>query len=209
MTAATPPVAPVPPPAQTLLASLATFRQFSVAEYEHLTEIGVLTTEDRIELIDGYVVNKMPHNDPHSSTVERLTEDLFRAAPGGWRVRIQLPIVIGNSLPEPDGAVVRGDRRTYDHRKPTAADFGVVIEVADSSLRFDRVVKLAAYARAGIPVYWVVNLIDARVEVYADPDPAADPSAYRTRTDYAPGQSVPLTLDGQLVASIPVADLLP
>ena len=70
-------------------------------------------------------------------------------------------------------------------------------------------VKLAEYARAGIPVYWVVNLIDARVEVYTDPDPAATPPEYRTRTDYAPGQSVPLALDGQLVASIPVDDLLP
>jgi len=209
MNTVTPPIAPIPPPAQTLLASMATFRRFSVAEYEHLTQIGVLTTEDRIELIDGYVVNKMPQNDPHSSTVQRLTEDLIRIVPATWRVRIQLPISIGNSLPEPDGAVVRGDRRTYDHRKPTAADFGVVIEVAESSLRFDRVIKLPEYARAGIPVYWIVNLIDERVEVYTDPDPTATPPAYRTRTDFAPGQSVPLVLDGTTVATIPVADLLP
>ena len=209
MITSTAPVIPVPPPAQTLLASMATFRQVSVAEYEHLTRIGVLTTEDRIELIDGYVVNKMPQNDPHSSTVQRLTLDLARVVPVGWQPRIQLPISIGNSLPEPDGAVVRGDRRTYDHRKPTAADFGVVIEVAESSLRFDRVIKLAEYARAGIPVFWIVNLIDEWVEMYTDPDPASTPPTYRTRTDYAAGQSVPLVLDGTAVASLVVADLLP
>lgn len=200
---------PAPPPIQTALAQMATFRRFTVAEYHELTRMGVLTTEDRVELIDGYLVNKMPRNDPHHSTVDRLTEDLVRVVPVGWRVRIQLPVTIGNSEPEPDGAVVRGDRRAYDNRKPTGADFGVVIEVADTTLRFDRRFKMAEYATAGIPSYWIVNLIDRQVEVYTDPDPAASPPAYRTQANYAPGQSVPLVLDGQTVATLPVADLLP
>lgn len=198
-----------PPPAQTALAAMSTFRRISVAEYQQLIRIGFLTTDDRVELIDGYMVNKMPQNDPHASTVGRLTEDLVRLVPVGWRVRVQLPITLANSEPEPDAAVVRGDRRTFDHRRPTGPDFGVVVEVADSSLRFDRVIKLPLYAAAGIPVYWIVNLIDSRIEVYTDPDPAADPPAYRTRTDYAPGQAVPLVLNGQTVTAIPVADLLP
>jgi Uma2 family endonuclease len=101
----------------------------------------------------------------------------------GWRAQTQLPITLADSEPEPDGALVRGDRRTFDHRKPVPDDFGVVIEVADTSLRFDRLVKLEDYARAGIPVYWIVNLVDGQVEVYADPEPAATPPAYRTRTD--------------------------
>lgn len=139
-----------PPPIQTALAQMATFRRFTVTEYHELTRIGVLTTEDRVELIDGYLVNKMPQNDPHHSTVQRLTEDLVRLTPTGWRSRIQLPITIGNSEPEPDGAVVRGDRRTYDTRKPTGVDFGVVIEVSDTTLCFDRRFKMAEYAAAGI-----------------------------------------------------------
>jgi Uma2 family endonuclease len=201
--------APAAPPSQTLLASMATFRRFTVPEYHTLIRLGVLTTEDRVELIDGYLVNKMPQNDPHHSTVDRLTEDLVRAVPAGWRARVQLPITLPNSEPEPDGAIVRGDRRTYDGRKPGPADFGVVIEVADTSLRFDRVVKLSDYAGAGIPVYWVVNLIDGQIEVYTDPDPSASPPAYATRTDYRPGQDVPIVLDGVTVGSIPAADLLP
>ena len=204
-----PPSPPMPPPVQSLLASMATFRQTSVAEYEHLTKIGVLTPEDRVELIDGFVVNKMPHDDPHASTVDRLDEDLRQGLPKGWRVRIQLPIRLGNSLPEPDAVVVRGDRRTYDQRKPTTTDFGTVIEVADSSLRYDRVVKSRMYAAGSIPIYWIINLIDSIIEVYTDPDTTAEPPAYRTRTDYAPGQAVPLVLDGQTIAQIPIADLLP
>lgn len=197
------------PHTQSVLASMGTFFRLSVDEYHDMIRNNILTTEDRVELLDGYLVIKMPQNDPHHSTVQRLTEDLVRLTPSGWRARIQLPITLANSEPEPDGAVVRGDRRSFDHRKPKAADFGVVVEVADSSLALDRREKGRLYAEAGIPVYWIVNLIDQQVEVYTDPDPAADPPAYRARTDYAPGQSVPLVLDGQTVASIPVADLLP
>jgi Uma2 family endonuclease len=205
----TPIAPPAPPPIQTALAQMATFRRFTVAEYHELIRIGVLTTEDRVELIDGYLVNKMPQNDPHHSTVQRLNLDLVRLTPPGWQPRTQLPVTLANGEPEPDGAVVRGGRRTYDSRKPTGADFGVVIEVSDSTLAFDRRFKMAEYAAAGIPVYWIVNLIDSHVEVYTDPDPTATPPAYRTRTDYTPGMDVPLVLDGTTVANIPVADLLP
>jgi Uma2 family endonuclease len=196
-----------PPPVQTALAQIATFRRFTVAEYHEMIRAGVLTTEDRVELIDGYLVNKMPQNDPHASTVQRLTKKLVRAVPLGWEARIQLPISIGNSEPEPDGAVVRGDDRTYDGRRPTGTDFGAVIEIADSSLGLDQRFKMAEYAAADIPAYWIVNVRDNMVEAYTDPDPAG--RSYRTRTDYRPGDGVPLVLDGVEVACIPVADLLP
>jgi Uma2 family endonuclease len=201
--------ATIPPTAQASLATTATFRRFTVAEYHRLIRADFFTTDDRVELIDGYLVNKMPQNDPHASTVQRLTEDLVRLAPQGWRVRIQLPITLATSEPEPDGAVVRGDRRSFDHRQPGRDDFGVVVEVADSPLAFDRGPKAALYAAAGIPVYWVVNVADGQVEVYTGPDTAVSPPAYGSRIDYHPGQNVPLVLDGQTVAHIPAADLLP
>ncbi len=97
----------------------------------------------------------------------------------------------------------------FDNRFPAAPDVGVVVEFADASLEFDRVVKQRVYARAGIPEYWIVNVVETQLEVYTDPDPAASSPAYRTQTNYAPGDSVPLVLDGTAVAAIPVADLLP
>ena len=150
-------------------------RRWALAEYHRMIELGVLTTAGRVELLDGYLVNKMAQNDPHHSTVQRLTLDLVRAVPAGWQPRVQLPVDIHDQEPEPDGAVVRGDRRAYDHRKPTGNDFGVVIEVSDSSLRIDRGLKAELYARGGIPVYWIVNLTDGVIEVYTDPDPASSP----------------------------------
>ena len=203
---AAPPHPAVPAAIQAELSQVATFRRFSVAEYHEMIRTVMLTTEDRVELIYGYLVNKTPQNDPHASTIGRLSEDLLRVSPAGWRVHIQLPITLSDGEPEPDAAVVRGDRRTCDHRKPNGTDFGVVVEVADSTLRFDRRVKRAQYATAAIPVHWIVNLFDGHVEVYTDPDPAADPPAYRTRTDFPPGRSVPLVLDGRPVATLPVAE---
>ena len=187
------------------------FYRLSVGEYHAMIRAGILTPEDRVELLDGYLVAKMPQNPPHSSTVGRLTEDLARLVPAGWRLRIQLPVTLtaGENEPEPDAALVRGDRRAFDARNPTPADFGVVFEVADTSLVSDRRAKGILYASSGIPVYWIVNIPDAQVEVYTDPDPAATPPAYRTRADYRAGQGVPVVLGGQVVGTVAASDLLP
>jgi Uma2 family endonuclease len=118
-------------------------------------------------------------------------------------------VVLADSQPEPDFAVTRGDELTYLTRQPTAADVGLVIEVADASLLRDQRDKTRIYARAGIPVYWIINLVDRRIEVYSQPSgPAAVPT-YGAFQTYQPGDSVPLVLDGATTASVPVADLLP
>jgi Uma2 family endonuclease len=197
------------PTAPNPLDAVAGLFRLTVDQYHEMIRTHTLTTDDRVELLDGYLVNKLPQNTPHGSTVDRLTEDLNRVKPAGWRVRSQLPVTLSNSEPEPDAALVRGDRRTYDHRHPTGTDFGVLVEVADSSLALDRGPKAVLYARAGVPVYWVVNIPDRQVEVYTDPDPAANPPAYRTRTDFGIAGAVPVVLDGVTVATLPVADLIP
>jgi Uma2 family endonuclease len=184
-------------------------RPFTVAEYHKMIDAGILTPDDRVELLDGYLVNKMPQNTPHCSAVQRLNKRLIRMPLIGWDIRCQAPITLVSGEPEPDCAIVRGDDWTFDTRHPEPADFGIVIEVADSSLLTDRRDKGVIYARAGIPIYWIVNVGDRRVEHYSDPRPTATPPAYATRTDYLPGQDVPITLDGQVVASIAVADLVP
>lgn len=184
-------------------------RRFTVAEYHAMIEAGVLTSDDPVELLEGYLVLKLPQNMPHGGTIQRLNKRLVRTAPAGWEVRCQLPITLAGSEPGPDFAVVRGDDRTYDTRHPGPADFGLLIEVADSSVLIDRRDKGRIYARAGIPVYWIVNVADRQVEVYTDPQPGATPPAYAARTSYLPGQDVPILLDGQAATAIPAADLLP
>ncbi len=125
---------------------------------------------------------------------------------GGFRV--QLAVVLPDSVPEPDICVARGDARTYLTRHPTAADCALVIEVADSSLLRDQRDKTRIYARAGIPLYWIVNLPDRRVEVYSNPTgPVAVPQ-YQAFATCQPGDSLSLPLDSATV-SVPVADLLP
>jgi Uma2 family endonuclease len=189
--------------------ALAGFFRLTVDEYHEMIRNNILTTDDRVELLDGYLVNKMPQNTPHGSTVERLTEDLNRVKPAGWRVRIQLPITLTNSEPEPDASIVRGNRHSFDHRHPIGSDFGILIEVAASSLPLDRGEKARIYAQAGIPEYWVINIPDRQIEVYSNPNPTANPPAYGIRKDYAITDAVPLVLDGATVATIPVADLIP
>jgi Uma2 family endonuclease len=120
-----------------------------------------------------------------------------------------LPIALIESEPEPDAAVVRGDITTYFTRHPTPTDFGIVIEISDSTLAFDRRDKGRIYARAGIPVYWIVNVVDRQVEVYTDPQPGAAPPAYAAQTIYRPGQDVPILLDGTATSAVAVSDLLP
>ena len=185
------------------------FFRLTVDEYHEMIRNNILTADDRVELLDGYLVNKMPQDTPHSSTLDRVATDLLQLVPKGWRVRPQLPITLAESEPEPDVAVVRGDRRTYDSRQPGPADFGFVIEIADSSLSRDRALKGVLYAAARIPAYWVINIPNGQIEVFTAPDPSATPPVYTTRTIYLPGQDVPVVLDGLQVGTIPVADLLP
>jgi Uma2 family endonuclease len=201
-------VTPSAPPLAPSALSRTMFHRFSVPTYHRLTELGVLTEDDNVELIDGYVVLKMAHNPPHDIAVQKLTKRLVRLAPAGWEVRIQLAMTLATSEPEPDGLVARGDENSFATRHPGPKDVGVVIEVSDSSLAFDRTDKLRVYAQADLPAYWIINVIDRQVEVYTDPRPADPVPSYATRTDYQSGEAVPLVLDGQVVAQVAVDELL-
>jgi Uma2 family endonuclease len=192
------------------------FRKMTGAEYDHMVETGELTSEDKFEFLEGYMVLKMPANPPHNYSVLRATKLIDRLVPPGWTVRGQVGTHLTESRPEPDVSVAKGSDADYVSQHPAPADLGLVVEVSDSSLARDRTDKGRIYARDSIPVYWVVNLVDRRVEVFTDPTgpdaPAgsADPDPhYRARADYAPGTSVPLVLDGVPVGTIPVNELLP
>ena len=185
------------------------FRRFSVAEYHQLIDIGMLTEDDDLELLDGHLVRKMSKGPIHDGTLSKVEKRLLKVLPSGWDTRNQSVLTLSCSEPEPDLLIALVDPDEYMTRHPTPVDTGVVIEVSNSTLDTDREDKGILYAADSIPTYWIVNLIDNIIEVYTDPDSAAEPPAYRTRTDYAPGQTVPLVLDGVTVAMIPVADLLP
>lgn len=192
-----------------LLGRLAGFRRFTVPEYHKLIEIGILTENDNLELLEGYLVHKMTRNPAHDTALA-LCGDLLQAAlPAGWRIRGQCSVTLAESEPEPDLAVVRGDARTYTRRHPGPADIGLVVEVADSSLDGDRADKGRIYARDGLPVYWIINLVERQVEVYTMPSGPTTAPAYAQRTDSRVGDTVPFVLAGTTVAAFPVAELLP
>ena len=191
------------------LASITGFRRLTVEDYHKMLAAGMLRDGEPVELLEGYLVRKTSHNTPHGIAVQKLTKRLVRVAPPGWEPRCQLPITLPTSEPEPDGLLARGDESTFATHHPFPSEIGLVIEVSDTSLGFDRGEKGRIYARAAIPVYWIVNVADRQVEVYSNPDPVADPPRYRDRTDYRPGDQIPITLDGTTPATIAVSDLLP
>ena len=187
----------------------ASIARFSVARYQRMIEAGILNSEDKVELLENFLVLKMTRNPPHDGTIDLLKAALGPCVPGGWLLRVQQTLVLADSQPEPDFAIVRGTPRSYLARHPHAADAALVIEVADSSLLRDQRDKTRIYARAGIPTYWIVNLVDNRVEVYTQPSGAIAVPAYGAFQTFAPGDVLPIVLDGVEVASVPVAELLP
>jgi Uma2 family endonuclease len=174
-----------------------------------MIQAGILTEDDPVELLEGWLALKMPHNPPHDGTVQVASETLNRRLPPGWCLRIQSAITTDESEPEPDLAVVRGDVRTYLNRHTEPPDIGLLVEVAETTLARDRIDKARIYGRALIPCYWIINLTDLRVEVYTDPT-GPDPNPhYRQRREFSLRDAVPFVLDGQDLGSIPARELLP
>lgn len=195
-----------PPPASTpsTYGRDASIAKFSVRRYQEMIRQGILDANDHVELLEGYVVQKMARNPKHDAVIDRLYEILVRFKPQGWRVRSQSAITLRDSQPEPDFSIVRGSSSDFEFSHPTPSQTFLVIEIANSTLQRDRHDKSRIYASAGIPVYWIVNLVDHRIEVYSSPI-----GTEYTRTEhFAAGQSVPLTLDGETVASLPVSDII-
>jgi Uma2 family endonuclease len=188
---------------------VAGFRRFSLSEYHRLIELGILTEDDNLELLDGYLVHKMSRNPPHDAAIQKATKRWLRLLPPGWDLRVQSAISLTGSEPEPDFAIVRGDESLYMNRHPTAADVGLVIEVSDSTLQGDRVDKGAIYARAGIECYWIVNLNDRQIEVYTSSTGSVPDPRYAQRVDYREVDSVSLLLPGGTQFQVAVKDLLP
>ena len=190
------------------IGAYATTRPLRRMEYDRLVALGMFAGE-RLELLDGALVVREPQGSAHAAIAARAGEVLAAAFGAGWHCRLHAPLAVDDaSEPEPDVAVVLGNALDYVGAHPSSA--ALVVEVADSSLRLDRRLKAGLYARARLPEYWIVNLVDGVLEVHRDPQPVSDALhgwAYRSvEILSAPTAVTPVGAPGR---PIPVAELLP
>ena len=178
-------------------------RRFTVEQYEQMAVAGIFAEDDRIELIEGEIVEMSPLGPQHSACVSRLDRLFQRHLGESVIVRVQDPIRISRSSePQPDLTIVQPRADFYAGGHPEPEDVLLLIEVADSSLSYDRDVKLSLYARAGIPEVWLVALLPQGVEVYRAP---SDDGYGEKRTARRGDVLTAVNLPG---ISIDVADIL-
>jgi Uma2 family endonuclease len=184
-------------------------RRWTRDEYERMVAAGIFAPDDRVELIDGEVIAMTPQGSAHATAVSLASEALRQAFGSGVVIRAQLPFAVsGESEPEPDIAVVAGSPRDFRDAHPGSAL--LIVEVADATLAYDRGTKASLYARAGVPDFWILNLVESALEVYRDRVVNSGARLgwhYRTTERLGPMDQIsPLTRPS---VSIRIADLLP
>jgi Uma2 family endonuclease len=143
---------------------------FTAAEYNRMGETGIFSEDDRVELIEGEIVEMSPIGKRHASCVGRLTNLFGRLLAERAIVWVQNPIVLNDySEPQPDVALLNRRDDFYENSLPTPDDILLIVEVADTTLEYDRQIKVPLYAQAGIAEVWVVNLADEQIEIYSQP----------------------------------------
>jgi Uma2 family endonuclease len=200
-----------PPEAPALTSAWFPYRM-TAEEYFRAIEADVFQHQRRIELWEGQIYEKMAKKLPHSGSHSLVLAALFRALPNDWSIWSENPILVDDfTAPLPDVTVIRGTPHVYTSRGsfPKFGEIGLVVEVAETSLRKNLTDTLKVYARAELPYYWVVNLVVGRVEVYSEPRVDGDLASYGKAEMFGRGQDVPVVLDNHEVARIPVNDLLP
>jgi Uma2 family endonuclease len=196
-----------PPPAAD--AGLVPYR-VTVRQFLKMIDAGVFPPESRIELLGGLLVEKMTKGDPHDFATTRLGS-LLRTIllPAGWVIREEKSVQLGRLWrPEPDVAVVRGPDDRYRKGSPGPADIALIVEVSDATYEKDRGGKWHGYARAGVPLYWIVNLPARQVEVYTNPTGHDTEARYQNQTNYDESAEVPVSIDGREVGRVAVRELL-
>ena len=162
-------------------------RSFTIDEYHKMAETGIFEENERIELIMGEIVRMSPVETKHAACIKRIIHFLSRHLADAIIFQVQDPIHIPNySEPEPDIAILKASPDFYSENHPFPEDVILLIEVADSSLKYDREIKLPLYAEAKIPEVWIVNLMDGLVEVYSRPKT----STYGLRQIYEAGETI-------------------
>jgi Uma2 family endonuclease len=184
------------------------YYRVSVKSYQQMITAGIFGEEDAVELLEGRIVNKMPKDRQHVIVTNLIVHAFNQLLGQTHHVEAQEPITLSTSEPEPDILVLRGQILDYP-KHPQGQDVALVVEVANTSLQRDQTWKKQIYAEAGIPVYWIVNLLDRQIEVYSHPTGASFHPNYRQLRTYTEGESVPVVLDGQEVGVLAIQSLLP
>jgi Uma2 family endonuclease len=173
--------------------SISTAKRFTTAEYHHLAELGFFREDDRVELIKGEIVQMAAKGTAHSTFHRRLLRELSTLLGDRATLQSQDPVVIStNSEPEPDIAILQNHDDDYLSAHPSPVDVLLLIEIADSSLKYDQEVKLPLYAEAGISNYWIFNLVENCLEFYSEPYQVQDKFGYRRKLIILPNEIVTL-----------------
>ncbi len=186
--------------------------KLSADDYFRMVEADIIPSDRRVGLWEGRLYEKMAKKLRHSVMADKVSNAVRRVLPETWCVWTENPILVDNfTAPLPDLSIIRAPLDDYLKRNlvPKANEIGLVVEVAEASLRKNLTVSLQTYARAGLPYYWVVNLVAKRIEVYSDPKVEEGVARYAATAIFEVGNDVPLVLDGREVARIPARDLLP
>ena len=169
-------------------------KRFSLDEYHKLTEIGFFHEDDRIELIRGEIIEMAAKGTAHEVCISKLLRELVIILGEAATLRCQSPIVLPkNSEPEPDFAIVRNSPDDYLSAHPNPDDVLLVIEISDSTLNYDRNIKLPLYAEAGISDFWIFNLFDNQLEAHSEPFQNSQGTFnYQNRRIVLPNQAISL-----------------
>jgi Uma2 family endonuclease len=185
--------------------------RWTLDRYHKAVEEGFFRPDERLELINGEVIEKMPQSPQHRRCVKALYDQFEQSVGGGFVVFSQAPITLdSDGEPEPDVLIVRGNSAEYSNRHPSATDSVLVVEVADSTLSFDRTVKQSAYARDGVQEYWILNLREKQFEVYTEPMRSSEDDSlwgYRSIRLWSPGEV--LSPKDMPTVTVEIADLFP
>lgn len=186
-----------------MIAPPVTRKRFTTREYEQIIAAGVIAEDDRVELLEGEIVEMSPLGPRHAACVARLTSQLYKLGYADIIIRVQDPVRLADySEPQPDIAVVQRRADYYSDSHPEPEDILLLIEVAETSLSYDRDLKLPLYARASIPEVWIVALLPQVIEVYRSPgDNGYDETQQFRRGDSLSAINLPelaLTVDAVL-----------
>ena len=168
-----------------------------------------MNADRHVEFLEGIIVRKVRSSLRHDGAVDKLISVLSQFLPQGWQARANCPITTRESQPEPDVAIVATRLQDAGASSPRAADAALVVEVADNSLPYDRRSKARIYARAAIPYYWVLNLLDSQLEVFSSPSGLVPMPGYHEQRTFRTDDKVNLVVGLDDLGTIRVGDVIP